>query len=1362
MIGLILNFDSDKTDCMKISLSFLILFSGLIFISCIPQTRDNANESKEYVISNNISNQQITSFAEDAFGHIWISTIRGLNKYSIHEYHQYFNSNDTFSISDNRIQSLYKDSHNRLWIATVNGISLYNDRDCFDRIPIEGSSPNAINLFENNDGRLFLNMNVHICAFNPEKKRFEVVIDDLEKNNFIARCHIDKSNNLWVVTPNDIRCYNSTTCQLKQQIKPFRYITFSYLDSNGNLWLASYNQIRIINTRSGQYTTVPAVISNHKRLSNTIITKMHPYNNSSLLINTQKDGLFLYNYISGTIVHQSESGFPFEAPNFEITTFFTDSQKNLWIGSYDQSFVVKYFYKERFNNDNFLRLKFENKSVLSVTPDHNNNLWIATRSDGLFVYKTNKQLFRIDTDRLFPENKAAFQHKIKRVFVDSDNTLWLVCDWMLLHCTFDGEKLTTINFFGFQYGIISITQDHQGNIWLGGMNENIYVLRKGSGQFKSIPLYGKEFNFTSAITTLSSGNILAASFDKELQLIDPITEEPTPVDIKSKIKRSKFIPSVLYEDSNGDIWIGTITNGLFCYSPKNNRIESYEGMSCSDVSSITEDAQGNLWVGTLYGLSKFDRTTKHFINYYETDGIGGNQFNEQSVCRLSDNSLLFGGTHGITSFNPIDVPYNRTIPLLFENLMIHNQIEKPSKSKSIDKHLAYNPKIRLKYYQNSFTISFAALDYCEFERVRYFYKLEGFDKIWIDAHNNREAYYSNLPAGKYTFKVKITNYDTTITEAENEIVVKIATAPWFSWPAIILYLIVFELILTLLIRTQRRIKANKEMAIKAELEKEQEQRVNKMNMSFFANMSHEFRTPLTLISGPIATLCNDESIKGEKKQLLYIVQRSVNRMLRLINQLMDFNKLENDTLKLKVMPVDIIGELNRPIDIFRLNAKEKGIELNTFGLEDNFIMWLDSDKLEKITANLLSNALKFSSPGGKIDISFDVITREDAMELFPLNSNDRDEQYAKVSIADTGKGIPEDKLEKIFERYFQLNNQTKEFYNWGTGIGLYYSRCLTELHHGHIKAENRAQGGAVFSFILPVSESSYSEEERRPENGDQQSRYPSQKLNKFDFPENDRKTDQKYKLMIIDDDSEVAHYLKTLLVPHYNVVYKFDADTAYKSIKEVEPDLILCDVVMPGTDGFTFCRQVKENLSFCHIPVILLTAKATVESQVEGLDTGADAYVTKPFDPSYLLALINSQLKNREKVRSLLGSTTKTETIEENILSPHDTTFMTNLYRLMENELSNTELNITRMTEVLKISRTKFYYKVKGLTGENPNVFFKTYKLNRAAELLLEGEHNISEIADMTGFSTLSHFSVSFKKQFGVSPSDYNGDSKNK
>lgn len=633
--------------------------------------------------------------------------------------------------------------------------------------------------------------------------------------------------------------------------------------------------------------------------------------------------------------------------------------------------------------------------------------------------------------------------------------------------------------------------------------------------------------------------------------------------------------------------------------------------------------------------------------------------------------------------------------------------------------------------------------------------MEGFDKYWIDAHNNREVYYANLPAGSYTFKVKVTNNNRSIVETESSIRVIIRPAPWLSWWAWCIYILLAVVVTGFIVRLRHRIKLEKEAARRSELEKEQEQRVNKMNMSFFANVSHEFRTPLTMIAGPVAQLCDSPGLSKENKQILTIVQRSISRMFRLVNQLMDFNKLENDTLRLSVRRTDIISTLQQSLDIYRMNAAEKGISLNTHGLEDTFLMMLDVDKLEKIIANLMSNALKFTGKGGKIDVSLDVVGAEDARKTANLPEVPAGTQYVKVTVADTGNGIPEEQLEKIFLRYYQLDNQMQGSYSWGTGIGLYYARSLARLHHGNLVASNKTEGtGAVFTLLLPVGDAAYTDDERSALDEEQPKIYAAASNT---GTENSDETDEADKptVLVVDDDSEVVHYLRTLLSPYYHVICRFDAESAYKTMGEEEPDLVLSDVAMPGETGYELCRRVKDDMQLCHIPVILLTAMATVENQVEGLDTGADAYVTKPFEPTYLLALIKSQLKNREKVRSLLNRSTQTDKISPDILSPQDKEFMTELYRLMESELSNPELDVARMTELMKISRTKFYYKVKGLTGQNPSVFFKTYKLNRAAEFLREGKYSVSEIADMTGFSTLSHFSTSFKKQFGAAPSEY-------
>ena len=543
---------------------------------------------------------------------------------------------------------------------------------------------------------------------------------------------------------------------------------------------------------------------------------------------------------------------------------------------------------------------------------------------------------------------------------------------------------------------------------------------------------------------------------------------------------------------------------------------------------------------------------------------------------------------------------------------------------------------------------------------------------------------------------------------------------------------------------------------KAEQEKEQERKVNQMNMSFFANISHEFRTPLTMISGPVEQLAASDEMTQDNKRLLEIIQRNIRRMLRLVNQLLDFNKLENDTLKLKVKEVDVISHLNNLADIFRVTAKEKGVIFNTFGLEEAYNVWLDDDKLDKICFNLLSNAMKFTSKGGKVEFILDVVTREDAQTLFDLKDSDTDSRWLKIQVKDSGPGLPEDQLDKIFERYYQLENQVRGAYNWGTGIGLYFARTLATMHHGYLKAGNRTTGpGAVFTLILPVSESSYAEHEKiRPEGADQMPKY---KLDAIKYSESEQTADSSDKkvVLVVDDDADIVHYMKEFLKHEYKVLTCFDADTAYALMKEKAPDVVISDVVMPEKTGYDLCRRIKENIQMSHVPVILLTAMATVEDKVAGLDSGADAYVTKPFEPQYLMALVASQIRNREKVRAMLFDSTDVQELEENVLSPQDNAFMTELYQLMEKELANSELDVSRMTELLHMSRTKFYYKVKGLTGENPSVFFKRYKLNRAAQLILERKYNVSEIADMTGFSTLSHFSTSFKKQFGVSPSEY-------
>jgi len=481
-------------------------------------------------------------------------------------------------------------------------------------------------------------------------------------------------------------------------------------------------------------------------------------------------------------------------------------------------------------------------------------------------------------------------------------------------------------------------------------------------------------------------------------------------------------------------------------------------------------------------------------------------------------------------------------------------------------------------------------------------------------------------------------------------------------------------------------------------------------------------------------------------------------MLRLVTQLMDLSKLEADALQLKVTRADLTYQVRNTLEIFELPAKEKHIKLKYSGLEESFFIFVDIDKLEKILANLLSNALKFTPENGEISVSVNIVTAETALSQFSNLNPKYDNYYTLIEIADTGIGIPEDKLESVFTRYYQIDDQKNASINWGTGIGLYYTRRLLNLHHGEIKASNNTKEGSTFSFVIPMNKNAYSVSELSEPTD-------TQKIDKtadikpvetYEHTEvqvsNDKET-----ILVVDDDVDIAYFLKNLLITDFNVYTKYDGTSALESLDKISPNLIISDVLMPAMTGYDLCKHIKDDINLCHIPVILLTAKTLLDEQVKGLEVGADAYVTKPFEPEYLLALVKSQLKNKKLLTQILTSRTNARTVEEEILSPKDKEFMSQLYELIEKELANPDINISVIAKKMAMSRTNFYNKIKALAGETPNDFFKKYKLNRAAELLLKREYNINEVAEMTGFSSRSHFSVSFKKQFNCNPSEYKG-----
>ena len=1275
---------------------------------------------------------------------IWFGTFRGLNKFNSKNFFQYFSTNDSTSITDNNVHKVFLDSHKRLWIGTVNGVCRYTDEDRFVRIGGNYSQRFINNIVETPDSTLFfLSQYGMLSRYDSDGDSLHTVIPDVGETMFFSnKVHPTEGSNLWLVTPIAVKYVNTTLGAITDSIPTGTFIKDSFSPFPNELWLVGPGALKIFDMRTRKFKELPRQLATHPVLSQSTPEIIHPYGEDGVLILTATDGMFLFNRTTGEILHQKEDGFPFQVPHFKISTIFTDSRKNLWFGSDDQGYAVHYHYQERFNNNNFLRSKLQNKSVISVAVDGNRRLWALTKYDGIFIYDSRQQSFiNIPQDVICgPRGKNATS-----MYAAHDGTIWVGnSDRELLQCELQGTSLNIKRRYTLDTNVMSLFEDSNGTMWVGTFSPFMYAISPDGNQHRLQVFDG--FCFIPGLAQFDSNHLLVLGLKHPFKLVDINTFEISLAPMKEGeyergIKRSIFIPTAVKSGRHSDFYIGTVANGLLHYRPQEGTLEPIQGITCNDISSLETDGNGNLWIGTLNGLARYEPDSLLVTEFHAGDGIGGDQFYDRSSCSAPTGEIVLGGVHGITFFRPRDVKDTPVLPLYFENLKVNNSIVHPGENQPIRKHLSAFPDVNLEHDQNSISISFVPLDYADSRRVECQYQLEGIDAGWRDAGSNYEASYAKLKPGNYNFRVRIMDAYRKNALATISLRIHIASPWWGTWWARLLYLGIFVCIGWSAWRVRSRINNERRAVAKERMAKEQEKRVNDMNMRFFANVSHEFRTPLTMIAGPVAQLSDSPNLSPDKKRLLTVVRTNVDRMLQLVNQLLDFNKLENDALRLKVRRIDVSDILQRINSSFELSADQKQIEWTTTGMDAPLPAWIDEDKLIKIYTNLLSNALKHTPRGGHISTSVDIAV-ENGM------------QCVKIVVENTGRSIPDDKLEVIFERFYQLDDNDDISVNGGTGIGLYYCRRLATLHHGTVRAVSH-RGGARFEVLLPVEEGAYSNNEREKSTSSQLVLYPlsTEMVNEDEFTP--PPSDETPTILVVDDNSDVAYYMKLLLSPHYRVVTRFDGDSALEWLKVNTAALIISDVVMPGRDGLSLCRQIKEDFELCHIPLILVTAQATVEHQVEGLEAQADAYVTKPFNPEFMLSLVKSLLLNRAKIRKLVNQTTTVEDVSPEILSPQDNAFLTDLYSIMEQEISNQELDINDISRRLCISRTKFYYKVKGLTGEAPGGFFKTYKLNRAAQLILEGHHTISEIADLTGFGSLSTFSRAFKKHFGVAPTEY-------
>lgn len=1345
-------FDLHFTDMPIIRKHLSLLFPLLLLsVSCqekAPVQDSPVSQSK--VLSPTLSNQSITCFAEDAQGYIWIGTESGLNQYNGSEYVQFFHNEDPASINLNRIKAAFCSSDQTLWVGTASGINALGQDGAFRHYDLPSSSKLLNGIYTWQD-ELFVTTLGCLLQYDKAEDTFRKCFDLPSSSRIIHVSFSDRTATVFL--SGSILAFDRSSGALVRQDPFDGGAVLSVADVGEDTYLATDRQIYRYERHTGRLSAVPGLA--FPEIHSILRDDLDP---TGLLVVT-RTGLF-HVYEDYTSVHLASLRTTPYGRN-DISTVFVDSRHNIWIGYQNQGYTVIYSY-ERDSYDSRFRLKraLAGENITSVAEDRKGRIWMISDYDRLLLLEDGR-LNTIDLDSAF-RRKITGTSSILNLYVDPEDNLWLNIDYSLNRCVYDGRALQVAE----RHGIIRpadqpishddpvidsyiMTADPQGGLWLGWLNGFVYYRAPQQSTLASFPIAQPDLTHMGGITTLSDGRILCGFHGRDLYVVDPrekriVEEIPIP-----EISREHLYITALAEDAQGAIWVGTRGSGVFRVEPDHTRYAFLRDIPCRDVSAIVKDRNDDIWISSYNGLFKYSLRTGNVNTFQTVDGIGGQQFNFGAGICLRSGELLFGGSHGVTIMNPDETrKAGAGGPLHFDELFVNNKWVHPEPGGILEKKFSSTSGIRLNHRQRNLSISFSQQDFGRQSQIRYRYTLQHPRKgKWIDLGDVHKISLDQVPYGRCVLTVESAYPDNPGTVQSVRLRIHVRRPPWLSLAALVLYALCFAAIVGQMIHLSVKLYWSR-------LDRQALEKANEMDMRFFSNVSHEFRTPLTMVSGAMRQLQSGDSPE-DRKRYYDIIGRNTDRMVRLVNQIMDFNKIEADVLRLSVSETDALACIRNTVEDFSFGFLQKHVSMQMSCDLEEIPMWLDEDKLDKILSNILSNALKFTPSGtGVIHLDIGRIPAGEAWELFPGAILSDRSPFLLVQVFNSGSHIPEDRLDYIFGRYNQLEEGARL---GGTGVGLYYTHRLAQIHHGAIKAENKTeydgQDGVAFTFVLPTDEDAYSQEEKQPRSAFRR----TVSLAGAPRPEEnaDPADEQKPLILVIDDDYEVSFYLKSLLSPYYRIRVEQDGTTGYKTLVEIHPDLVLCDVLMPGIDGVQLCRMAKGNLSVCHIPFILLTAKYTVDDQVLGLDSGANAYVIKPFEPDYLLAVIKSQLQNRELMRQRLTHHTAEKEVEETLVNELDKRFVKELYQLMEKSLDQPDMNVTDMCKALGVSRSQLFYKVKALTGETPHAFFNHYKLNIAAKWIMEDRYKFSAIAEDLGFSSASHFTSLFKKEFGCLPSEY-------
>lgn len=1332
---------------MKNFILYLFLSLGFSFLSF-----SQDNPVKFLDISDGLSNNSVTTIYQDSDGYMWFGTYDGLNRYDGYNFKVFRNRiNDQKSLPFNTIYNIEGDTKKNIWVGGANGVCVYNKITAtFNAVEFTFGKNKPKVLKDiihqmrsvSNDLVLVASQNLGLITF--ENGSFvgkhiplNVLGNRISVNNYdaIAIQEDTKAARCWVYVRNVGICnYNVKTKDLKVVFPLSIEVKSMKLASEGNLWLGTDEGLFLFNTKS-------ASLSQNYFPGKCSVTDIILDKKNEVWLGTDGCGIYKVDATSKKAVAYNATKEGQLAKSNSVWSLYVDKSGNKWFGSLRGGISMlsntpKYFKSIRYNAIN----PAEN-FILSFCEDEKRNIWVGTDGAGLKYWDRKNNTY-------VNYNNGLSSTFITGIIRDDNNDIWL-STWAGDVNRINKSNNTVTKFSCYnpvtkqvEKNIWFVYKDSKSNIWASATNEgSLYLFDRQKNNFE---LFDRTINNLQCLTETKDGKLWGANYGTLFSI-----EKNT-----KKVIRKAFSNPIRYihEDKDNNLWLGTQEGGLVLFDRKNNSFKRFttdDGLPSNTILRLLEDKEGNLWMSTYNGVCRFDKKQKTFRNFSVNDGLQSNQFSFNAGLKLSTGEFLFGGINGFNIFYPEAIKgFEQKNNLLLTDFYVNNQpVEDNKNGLESEWESGKIKEVSLPYDQTTLSLEFVALDYNNADKINYAYYLEGWDAQWNYVGQSRKANYARLTEGKYTFKVRTTNFKGGWNKEVSLITIEILP-PWYrSWWAYTLYLLgVIGALFAYLEYNKNKEKLKYKVKI-AELESKKEKEVAEKQSSMFTYISHEFRTPLSLIINPLKKAVQKENVEnGSSGSDLAIAHRNARRLLSLVDQLLLFRKAENDADSLRLSPINVNNLCNEVYQCFVNQAKDKNIRYN-FNIPDHEIVIIgDYEKIEISLFNLMSNAFKYTQIGGSINLNLDENDSEVILE-----------------ISDNGAGIEQKDINLIFEKFKQINSKVSV--ETGFGIGLYIVKYFVDKHHGTVSCSSEIGKGSTFKLSFLKGNAHFEDVEitnvipQRSQLFDElivdeieENNTVSASVSENDFQKimlTDKRT-----ILIIDDNSDIRGYLIKLFSENYIIYSADNGEDGLKLTKKHMPDLVISDITMEQMDGLELCRKIKESDSLSHIPVILLTASKNPETHLQGINDGADDYITKPFDDDILVARVESLLRNRSNLRTyFLDSITLKENTQKVPLEYQE--MLKKCIDIVEANIHKRDFTIKNFALEMGMSHRTLYTKIKIISGQTLNAFIRSVRIRRAAMLMLTEDLNITQASAEVGFEDPKYFRQQFVKLFGMTPSEY-------